>query len=295
MRRLIAILASLAATHSLASTPIDEAIDAAGARTLDISNVAGRVSVSGGSGDEVRVTGTLSDAATGLEVRRDGSRIVVHVLYPQDNRGNWRDNEGTVLEIEAPASLDVETRTVSASIILEGIEGEQELETVSGRIETDLFDTEIRARSVSGRIRINGRDESTRADIASVSGRVELDAVGGEIEAQTVSGSIDLVSGALERAELKAVSGSITVTASLSSDARLRTTTTSGSIDLNLEGSPAGRYELSSFSGSIDSCIGPAPSRPQFGPPTSALRFEEPDADMQVYANSMSGSIDLCR
>jgi hypothetical protein len=99
----------------------------------------------------------------------------------------------------------------------------------------------------------------------------------------------------LERAELNSVSGAIDVDARLTSDSRLRTTTTSGRISLQLNDSPAGRYELSSFSGSIDNCFGPAASKPQFGPPSAQLQFEEPDADTQVVANSMSGSIEICR
>ncbi len=294
MNRLILAALSLSASAGFAATPIDETIDASGADRLDISNVSGMVTVTGNDGQDVAVTGSLSDQASGLEVSRNGGRIIVHVLYPENSNRRGRD-EGTFLEITAPRDLDVAARTVSASIEVDGIRGDQDLNTVSGSIDTELTSAEIRAKTVSGNVMIDGSDERTRADVASVSGSVEIDAVSGEVNSQTVSGRIRLRSSELERAELKSVSGSIDVEATMASDGRLRTTTTSGSISLMLEDSPAGRYDLSSFSGSIDNCFGPDVARPRFGPPSQQLLFEEPDAEMQVVANSMSGRIDVCR
>lgn len=295
MNRYTLSILTFATTASFASTPIDETVSADSAQLLDVENVTGAVTITGSRDDEVRVGGTLSDSAAGLDVRRDGERIIVHVLYP-DNRGNRYDLEpGTVLEISAPRVLDVNVDTVSANITLQDMRGEQELNSVSGSIDTVLFGAEIRARTVSGAIDIEGSNESSRADVASVSGRVELDSISGEVSSQTVSGAINLQSEDLERADLKSVSGNITVDATMSRDSRLRAVTTSGAISLDLDDSPAGRYDVSSFSGSVDNCFGPTATRSQFGPPSTSLRFEEPEAEMQVSANSMSGNIEICK
>jgi len=294
-RFLAGTIAFLATTAAIASTPINESIDAGSAELIDVENVAGAVTITGTDDSEVRVRGTLSDAASELDVRLEGDRIIVHVIYPENLGRRANRDEGTTLEISAPRSLDVDVNTVSARVSVRQIEGEQDLSSVSGSIETTLHAAEIRTQTVSGSITISGGDEGTRTYASSVSGRVELDSVSGEVNSETVSGRIRLRSNKLERAELNSVSGAIEVDARLTNDGRLRTVTTSGSISLMLNDSPAGRYEISSFSGSIDNCFGPAATKPQFGPPSAQLQFDEPNAQTQVVANSMSGSIELCR
>jgi hypothetical protein len=295
MKRYVLLILALASTRGFAATPIDETVAAGSADLLDVSNVVGRVTVIGSDQDEVRVRGTLSDGAEDLDVRLDGNRIVVHVIYPENRRGRDYRDEGTVLEISTPRRLDLSVSTVSADVSVRNVHGELNIESVSGAVETTLYESEIRANTVSGNIDVDGNDSRTRANVSSVSGRVDLDSVSGEVNAQTVSGQIDLRSGELDRAELKAVSGNIDVTAALTADGRLRALTTSGAITLDLSGSPSGRYELSSFSGAIDNCFGPTPSRPRFGPPSSTLQFEEQNGNVQIFANSMSGNIEVCK
>jgi hypothetical protein len=295
MNRFSILVFTVASAAASAATPIDETIDATGTERLDISNVAGIVTVTGTDQDEVTITGQLSDDAEELDVRRDGDRIVVHVIM-LETRGRQRMSlEGTTLEIRAPRTLAVDTQTVSASITIDDMHGEQNLTSVSGSIETALYGSEIRAKTVSGRIGVDGSENRTRADVSSVSGNVELSTMAGEVIAQTVSGRIELESPLLDRGDLQSVSGSIEIDAALANDARLRAITTSGQIRLSMRGSGAGQYELSTFSGAIDNCFGPRPARQQFGPPSSTLRFEEGDAGARIDVNSMSGSIDLCR
>jgi DUF4097 and DUF4098 domain-containing protein YvlB len=293
MNRLVLLLPVFASTGAWAASPIDETIPASGAEQLSVVNVSGVVTVTGTNDDQVQVSGELSDDAEELEVRRDGDRIIVHVNMPQNrNRGRIED---TTLTIRAPRDLSVIVNTVSASITVDEMEGEQDLNSVSGSIDTEQYAEEIQAKTVSGRIRVNGLNDPSRTQVSSVSGRVELDTVAGELNAQTISGRIDLDSDRLERSELKSVSGSISVDAALTDDARLSAVTTSGRIELNLRGDAVGQYDLSTFSGSIDNCFGPRPTRSRFGPPNESIRFDEGDGDARIEASSMSGSIDLCR
>jgi hypothetical protein len=286
------VLSVVAANASLAGTPIDEAIAPEGADLIDISNAVGSVTVTGSDRRDVRIVGELSDDAERLDVRRDGDRIIVHVIMRDERRS---DVEGTTLDIAAPREIALKVATVSASIVVEEVTGEQELATVSGSVQTALYEAEIRARTVSGRIQVEGSDSPARAEISSVSGRVDLDGVSGEVIAQSVSGSIDLESPLLVRGDTKSVSGNSGIRAALAADGRLRAISTSGRISLDMLGAGEGRYEISTFSGSIDNCFGPEPDRPQFGPPTSTLRFQEGDVAARVDVNSMSGNVELCR
>jgi len=291
-RTIVSLLSISLATAALADTPIDATLDARGADVLDVQNAAGTVTVTGTDGTEVRITGRLSDNAERLDFRRDGDRIVVHVILRESNDGR-RQTDGTTLSIAAPRDMSVEAQTVSASITTDAMRGEQELASVSGGIDTTLYDAEITAESVSGRIHVAG--SRARAEVSSVSGRVELEGTRGELIVQTVSGSIDIESPMLDRGDVRSVSGGIDIEATLATDARLSASSTSGHIALELHGNAAGRYEVSSVSGTIDNCFGPTPERPQFGPPTSTLRFEEGDSDARIDVTSMSGSISLCR
>jgi len=288
----LCLLAS--ATAALAGTPISERMDANGIDLLDVNNLAGSVTITGSNRNDIAVTGELSENAERLDFRREGDRIIVHVILPNDgNRGNRR-YEGSTLDIAVPRRLAADVNTVSAEIAVKGIEGEQNLATVSGGIETERAGEAVFLKSVSGRIRVTGDRSAARADVSSVSGGLDLDSLAGEVNAQTVSGRIELESPMLERGDIKSVSGSIEIDAALSADARVHATSTSGGITLTLQGKPEGRFEVSSFSGSIDNCFGPKPERPQFGPPSSNLRFSEGDSNARIEITSMSGSVRLC-
>jgi hypothetical protein len=279
---------------AFAGTPINERMDADGIELLDVNSLSGSVTITGSSRNDITVTGELSENAERLEFRREGDRIIVHVIFPSDrNRGNGR-YEGSTLDIAVPRQLAADVNTVSAGIVVKGIDGEQNLATVSGGIETERAGEAVFLNSVSGRIRVTGGRSAARADVSSVSGGLELDSLAGEVNAQTISGRIELESPMLERGDIKSVSGSIQITAALSADARVHATSTSGGITLTLQGKPEGRFEVSSFSGSIDNCFGPKPERPQFGPPSSNLRFTEGDSNARIEITSMSGSVRLC-
>jgi len=293
MKRRYLVALAVVSGAALADTPIDETIDADSIDLIDVANVAGSVAIRGTNRNDIHVSGSLADSAERLDVQRSGNRLVVHVIYPDDRNRN-RNLGGTVLEIEAPKRLAADVSTVSAGIEIDDIEGEQQLDSVSGSIEASVFESEIRANTVSGRVVLQGHDAQTRANIASVSGRVELESLGGEVESQNVSGSVQIRSSNLDRVEVQTVSGNITIDAEMADDGRIRASTTSGSISLHLENAPAGRYEISSFSGRIDNCFGPSPTRPQFGPPSSTLQFDEAGARMQVQVNTLSGNVELC-
>jgi DUF4097 and DUF4098 domain-containing protein YvlB len=291
------LLASLAAycMAAAAGEPIDRSIDASPTGILDVSNVAGAIAIVGSSEDQVRVTGELSEDAERLEVRRDGDRVIVHVIMPEGSQRSSQSWEVTDLHISAPRGMSAEVSAVSADLSIDDIEGEQALTVVSGDVSTELFGEDMRVKSVSGNIAIRGQDNRTRTDVSAVSGNVQLDGVSGEVQAQAVSGEVRLNGTSLDRAEITSVSGNIQIHSGLAGDARVRATTTSGNIELLFLGSAAADYDISTFSGEVDNCFGPVPERQRFGPPSTQLRFREGQSGASVSANSLSGRIELCR
>lgn len=291
--RIIVMLVCLPAVALAA--PVDERIDAAPNGQVEVRNISGDIVVSGWDQNTVYVTGDISDDAERLDVRREGDRVVVEVIYPEDWQRNrdFGDDTDLIISIPRASSLDVET--VSADVAVARVEGEQALRSVSGDIVTDSVAAETRVRSVSGDIRVTGRDAVTRTSANVVSGDVSLNRISGEITVASVSGDIDIVSDQIERAELESVSGDVSLRGGLGASARVRAISTSGDVELFLRGDVAAEYNLSSFSGEIENCFGPAAPRSNRGPSNSTLRFTEGNSSASVEVSTMSGDIELCR
>ncbi len=295
MTRGLSLALALAAAAPLAcafgATPVDREIDADPSGGLEVHNIAGSVEIEGWNRRSVHVSGTLADNVERLDVRAVGEQIVVEVILRQDSRSH---DGGTSLKISAPQAHDLEVATVSASISVRGIEGEQRLRSVSGTIDTAGFATDIELNSVSGDVTAHGSGRQAVTRARAISGTVRLTGLAGQVEAESVSGSVDVTADKLQRVTANSISGTVSLRGALADDARVDVTSTSGRVDLRFKGDAAAEYDLSSFSGAIRSCFGPpvvqAPNGPQ-----RKQRFREGTSSARVRANSMSGSIDLCR
>ena len=237
------------------------------------------------------MTGTLGDNVERLDLLSEGDRVIVHVVLKRDST----IREGTSLTLEAPRGSGLEIDTVSADIDVNGIEGEQRLTSVSGNIDTETFDRELTAKSVSGNVSVSGHNRSAIARAQAVSGRLQLKDVAGEVQADSVSGQVDVVAGKIDRALLSSISGSVSLRGALTANSRVESTTTSGNVDLVFMGDGAAEYDLATFSGAIRNCFGPSPQTAGHAGPQKHSRFKEGDSNARVSANTMSGSIELCR
>jgi DUF4097 and DUF4098 domain-containing protein YvlB len=284
----LAGVVGLSADASLAAA-LDERIDAAGADVVEIVNRSGSVSVMGGSDDVVVVSGSLGSNTLGLDLDRDGDRIVVAVRYPKGDSG--RHMEST-LNISMPAAVDLVVRSISADVEVGGIDGEQRLNTISGDIATAVRSADVELRTVSGDMAITGRNEAAVLKAASVSGDFGADGLAGQVDAATTSGDLQVVAGMLERARLASVSGDIEVRATVASKGSLVMESTSGDVVVVLEDAADISVEAETFSGSIDNCFN-AETDSGFGAGES-LRFSMGEGDRSVRAMSFSGNLDVC-
>ena len=287
------VLATLSLTllvNARAATPVDREINADSKGTLEVSNIAGSVEIRGSNRRTVHVTGLLGDDVERLDVERSGNRVIVKVVL----RERPRSHDETSLTIEAPQANDIDVDVVSASIDVSGIEGEQRLDSVSGSITTQGVASDLILSSVSGAVRAQGQGRAAMTRARAISGGVELKGLAGQVQAETVSGSLDVSIDDIERATLSSISGMVLLRGGLRDDARVELTSTSGSLRLLFTGPAAAEYDLTSFSGPIKSCFGPAVSETRYGPQRSQ-RFTEGTSDARVHASSMSGGIELCR
>lgn len=290
--RIIGLIAALPAVTFAAE--VDERIEAAANGQVTVRNLAGDIVIEGWDENAVQVSGEISDSAESLDVRRDGDRVVVEVVYPENWQGSRNSGFDTDLSIRLPRGSELDVETISADIRVSGVDGEQRLVSVNGDIELNDLAAEASIESVGGDIRVTGRGATARTSANAVSGDIGLDGVSGEISVGAVSGDIRIVAGLISRAEVESVSGDVNVRVELETDARFRATSTSGDIRLSFSGDAAAEYNLSSFSGDIDNCFGPSAQQSRGGPPSTALTFTEGNSDARVDVSTMSGDIDLC-
>jgi DUF4097 and DUF4098 domain-containing protein YvlB len=285
---LVGAFAPLAAVYG--ATSFDKTVDADARGTVEVHNVAGRLEIKAWDRPSVHVAGKLADNVERVDMSRSGKRVTVNVVM----REGARSSEGTELTIEAPRASTLEAGTVSADISVNGIEGEQRLSSVSGTIDAETFAGDMNVSSVSGEVTVHGHGNVAMTRANAVSGALRLADVAGQVEAHAVSGTVEVAAKQLDRATLNSVSGRVSLSGTLSDHARAELTTTSGSVTMKFTGTAAADYDLTTFSGAISACFGPPVSEPRNGPQRQH-QFREGDSDARVRANSMSGSITLCR
>ncbi len=291
MKKLTVIALALLFAAPVAAEEVDRTLDAAPDGTVDVSNIAGSVSVDGWDREQVRVTGTLGRNVEELIFERDGDSIMIKVKVPRKG-GRGIDSD---LRISVPEASSIDVATVSADIEVAAVRGEQKLEAVSGDIATEAFGADVRAGTVSGDVLIRSTGQDVEARATSVSGDVTFYRLAGEVSAESVSGDVGIEGGSFDRAQFNTVNGDIEFVAELRSGGRLSAETVNGDVELQFDGKVAGRFDVDTFNGDIDNCFGPKPERTSKYAPGQELSFQEGDGDARIDVSTMNGDISICR
>jgi DUF4097 and DUF4098 domain-containing protein YvlB len=291
MKRLTAIALAFLFTAPVAAEDVDRTLDAAPDGTVEISNIAGSVTVEGWSRNEVQVKGTLGRNVEELIFERDGDRVTIKVKVPKRG-GRGIDSD---LQISVPRGSSLDIATVSADIDVTDVLGEQALEAVSGDINTEAFKSDLRAGTVSGDVYVKGDAKDTETRGTTVSGDVTLKNMAGQVAAESVSGDVIIDGGSFDRAEFSTVNGDIGFEAELRKDGRLSAETVNGEVGLQFEGEVSGRFDVDTFNGDIDNCFGPKPERTSKYAPGQELSFQEGNGDARINVSTMNGDISICR
>ncbi|MGY8564917.1 DUF4097 domain-containing protein [Paracidovorax citrulli] len=279
--RFIVALALLLPLAAQAATRVDERHPLAAGGRVEISNIAGKVTVRGWDRNEVALSGSMAD---GLRLKQDKSanRVRWEVIYPRNGNSG-----GATLELRVPRSVDVQLGTVSADIDVAEVDLRRlQANAVSGDIAAAGRSTDASLASVSGSIR--SQVQTPRLSLRAVSGSIQAGGgAAGEVSAETVSGSIRLDAARVQRLDAEAVSGSLTVAAAgLAPGGRVSLQTVSGSIALRLPAKVSAQLAVKTFSGDIQSDAGQV-ERPRYGPGRSLdTRLGGGDGDISINAHS---------
>jgi len=290
MKRMTVILPVALFALPVMAEDVNETLDAPKDAQVNVSNIAGEVTIRGWSRKQVEVTGELGRNVEKLIFERDGDRITIKVKVPRRG-GRGIDSD---LHIQVPEGSSIDVGTVSADISVSDVSGEQSLNTVSGDVETEAFSSDVSAESVSGDVEVSGQGKNAETGASTVSGDVTLFRVGGIVEGNSVSGDVIVDEGSFERASLETVNGEIVFHAQLRKGGKLQAETVNGNVDLEFTDKVSGRYDVDTFNGNIRNCYGPKAVRTSKYTPGWELSFDQGDGDARVTVSTLNGDISIC-
>jgi len=273
------------------SKTFDKSVPAEATGTVEISNVAGLIEVTGSERADVAVHAELQDDVERVDVTSDHGRTLIKVVLP-NHTSNCRCEAR--LHVQVPKGSEVNATAVSADLRLTGVTGMQRLSTVSGDASTEVFGSDLELKSVSGDVKVHGHGQTARLHLTSVSGDVHLERGAGDLEASTVSGSLVLTLDSAHSVRTRTTSGDVRFDGKLTQGANVDMSTVSG--DLNVRAGIVGNggftFEVSTFSGDISNCFGAPVTKS--GPVGQSLSGTRGDGSGHVRLKTMSGDVQLC-
>jgi hypothetical protein len=297
-----AAVLALAASCTASAAPmgrhsVDEQRAADPQGTVEITNVSGRIEVVGWDKPEVEVAGTLGPNVEKLDISTVGTRTTIRVVLGRPGEDHWGinlhgPNEAELL-VHVPRASSLSASLVSSSITVRELQGEQELQTVSGEVTTSAA-RELRVHTISGDVHVTAGPESALLELGTVSGDLDVTGGRGDVSVNTVSGDARLSLGTVSYARIKSVSGDYHVTTGLSPDGHFEAESISGQMVIEFSGRmPAAEFDLQSFSGDLKTCLGAKAVHERYGP-GSRLSYREGAGTARVQVTTKSGDVSLC-
>lgn len=208
---------------------------------IEIRIQSGRIEIREGASGTVVVDVDTADPGFVVEQRGD------LILVSSDKNASWLSRKSAFVRVEVPKGIDATVSTASADIECEAALGKVTAKTASGEIEisraqdvvikTASGDAEV--RSVTGDIKVSSASGDVhvgefggKANFSAASGDVRIGSGLGQLVASTASGdvSIDTLTG--RRANLKTMSGTVTVGIPPGTELDLDATILSGNLNL---------------------------------------------------------------
>lgn len=260
---------------------------------VDISNVRGRIQVTGWDRNEVVATGTLGEGSD-FSFSGSDSHIVIEIKHKGGNDWSWFGSNGpredTDLDVKVPRGASLEVDGVSADVRVEGITGSKELdvESVSGDVEVQGDAERVEVTSVSGDARVTSNTK--RARLETVSGDLTARGISGNLSAESVSGRMTLEASQLDDADLSTVSGDVELDVGAVTGGRIRIESMSGEVEIAVPANLSARIEAETFSGSIRSDFGKVE---EGDGPGSHLKATAGGGDAELSLESFSGDLTI--
>ena len=294
MKRLVLVSVGLLLAAAVNAEEIDETLDANADGNVEIYNTSGSVAVEGWSRSAVEVTGTLGEEVEEFIFEREGDTVVVKIK-PIKGKSSGGRSTSSHISVRVPQKSAIEVATISADIDVGGVDGDQELQSVSGDITTKALMAEIEAATVSGDIDITGSNMDSEAELTSVSGGISARDLSGVIGLESVVGNVKISGGSFTDAAVETVNGRIDYESNLREGGELEIETVNGKVVVNFIGGLSAEIDVNTVNGRINNCFGPKPEKTSKYAPGWELSFTEGGGDGSVSIETLNGGVTLCK
>jgi len=290
------LIGACAATGLAHAEKIEQRLTVQPHGSVEISNVAGRIEVSGWDKQEVEVRGDIGPGVDKVDVTTDHGRTSIKVRVPNYT---FRSASADLL-IRVPRDSELDVSGVSADVRVTDVEGELMAKTVSGSINADTFGRDSEIKTVSGDIVLRGRSKeganSPEIHISTISGSIRVDRVGGDVEATTVSGDINLKLEPSRSIRMRSTSGALGFEGKLVKGASVDAESVSGGLTVRTTHDGSLDYQVTTFSGDIKNCMGLEAERVSKYGPGRRLNGTRGNGseEARIRLKTMSGDVELC-
>jgi DUF4097 and DUF4098 domain-containing protein YvlB len=261
---------------------------------VEIELLSGDIELRAVDANELRV-----EASGPLEIDASPSGRRVSIRAPSRGWRPWAGGADVDVKVELPREGRITARTTNGRIEASGVAGELVLHAANGEIDVKGAPPEAYLETMNAPIKFEG--ERSEVVARTMNGAIELRGVTGAIEASTLNGRIEVEGDAVERAELRTMSGEIELDAALAEGARVEAKTYSGQVRLRLPDDTSARFDVQSFSGGLESDFASRLSDDENGRggwphgPGRRLSFVVGDGDARISIESFSGGVKIER
>lgn len=277
---------------------------------VTISNIAGSITVTAASGDEIsidavkRARGDRSQLGrVNVVVEEHPGRVDIRTEYGRPQFPDRFRDVAVDYTVVVPAGTSLEVNSVSGQIKVDGVKGSTRLGSVSGNISSSNTPKVEYLRTVSGEVDLANISHDGSLSVSSVSGNFDLNGVKARsLDLNTVSGEIRLREAAVERLSAKSLSGGVEYTGTLARNGRYEVNSHSGNVRFTLADNTGFELSASSFSGAVRSdfqmTIGGDRSqdiRPRRGPRNESIRATFGDGSASLDVRTFSGNIVIAK
>jgi putative adhesin len=228
-----------------AQQKIERRIAIAPDASIRIHNLVGSIRIIGWDRDSIAVTGSVPPGAGSFYMGGAGRGAKLGI----ERQDEVKQGQPATLEVRVPRNARLWVKSASATVEASGLTGELECSSVDGSIRVEGSLRLVIAESMEGNINVAGAMSVAR--LKGGGGTITLRGARGDVLATTVGGAIVATDGAITRAHLETVSGTIAYDGTVSPRGTLDVATHSGDVTLRLPPDISAEFDLGSFDGSI--------------------------------------------
>jgi hypothetical protein len=256
---------------------IERTFEVAQPARVKVSNICGSVDIQPGADGVVKITavkhldsGDADRTRIEIEQAPDG-RVTVKTHFDHDHGLEWLRGSRpckVAYTLLVPVTSHLQTKTVSGTANVRGLQGEVEVKSVSGDVEL--------------------ADLTGKVELEVVSGDASLARIKGELNAEAVSGRVDIRESDCSSVKASTVSGNIKLETPLGSgpyDFR----SVSGAVHLTVPGETGCHVRMSSISGRIHTTMPVTALSSNHGHQTAEVQ----GGGVGISVNTVSGGFSL--